>query len=107
MLLAQDNEVGKAQFLTSCGVCHVVNPADGVRQGPPLGGIFGKKAGQYPDFKYSETLKSADWVWNTETLDRWIENAQTAHPGTTMNYRQSDPQKRTLIVNYLKSLSNL
>jgi cytochrome c len=105
MVCAQDLDAGKAQFVTSCGVCHAVDPAAPPRQGPPLGGIFGRKAGQHPGFRYSAPLKAADWVWNEATLDPWVENAQAAHPGTTMNYRQADPDKRARIIAYLKSIS--
>lgn len=95
---------GRAQFLTSCGVCHVVEPGAPPRQGPNLGGVYGRKAGTLPGFKYSAALKDGGWVWDETTLDPWMENAQAMHPGTVMNYRQRDPDKRKLILSYLKTL---
>jgi cytochrome c len=50
-------------------------------------------------------LKTGGWTWDETTLDPWIENAQANHPGTFMNYRQADPAKRQLIIQYLKSLA--
>ncbi len=102
---AEDVEAGKQQFLTSCGVCHSADPGAGARQGPNLFGVYGRKVGSVADFKYSSALKSGDWIWTDATLDPWITNAQEAHPGTFMNYRQSNPEKRKLVIEYLKSLS--
>lgn len=102
---AEDAPEGRAQFVTSCGVCHVVEPGAGPRQGPNLGGIYGRAAGTLPDFKYSAALKDGGWVWDETTLDPWMENAQGVHPGTTMNYRQRDADKRKAILTYLKTLT--
>ena len=43
-------------------------------------------------------------MWTEETLDHWIENAQAYVPGTNMMYRQAKPERRQLIIAYLKSL---
>lgn len=96
---------GKAQFLTSCGVCHAVEPGAPPRQGPNLAGIFGRAAGSVPDFKYSAALGAGGWVWDEATLDPWIENAQAFRPGVNMPYRQRDPDKRKAILDYLKTLT--
>ena len=102
---AQEAEAGKAQFVTSCGVCHTVEPGGAPRQGPGLDGIYGRAAGTVPGFKYSAALKDGGWVWDEATLDPWMENAQAVHPGTTMNYRQKDADKRKAILAYLKTLT--
>lgn len=102
---AEDADPGKQQFNTSCGVCHSVDPNAAVRQGPNLFSVYGRKVGSVPGFSYSNVLKSGDWIWDESTLDPWIANAQEAHPGAFMAYRQADPQKRRLVINYLKSLS--
>jgi cytochrome c len=92
------------QFLTSCGTCHTTAEGAPPRQGPNLHSVYGRRAGTLPDYNYSAVLKSSGWTWDEATLDSWIENAQAAHPGTFMNYRQSDPAKRQLVIQYLKSL---
>jgi cytochrome c len=102
---AVDDSAGGKQFLTSCGTCHTIDPGAPHRQGPNLHAVYGRAAGALPDFAYSETLKAGGWTWTEETLDPWLENAQAAHPGTTMNYRQRDAAKRALIIEYLKSRS--
>jgi len=102
---ALDLEAARQQFLKSCGTCHTLDTGEAPRQGPSLKGLYGRAAGSLPDFKYSETLAAGSWTWTEETLDPWLENAQAAHPGTTMLYRQSDPAKRALIIELLKSLA--
>jgi cytochrome c len=101
-----DLEAAREQFLKSCGTCHTVDPEGGPRQGPNLHGVYGRRVGQSEGFQYSDALSGGDWTWTKETLDPWIENAQKAHPGTIMNYRQRSAEKRALIIAYLKSLSS-
>lgn len=105
--MAQDVDLAKArqQFVSSCGVCHTAEKGAANRQGPNLFDIVGKPAAAKPDFKYSEPLKSSAFVWDEATLDRWIEDAQAARPGTIMAYRQRDPDRRKLVIAYLKTLS--
>lgn len=104
---AQTSEPAAAQkqFVTSCAVCHAVEPAAPPRQGPNLSDRFGKPAGTLTGFAYSESLKTSGFVWDEETLDRWITDSQAMRPGVTMLYRQADPAKRRLIIDYLKTLS--
>ena len=97
------------QFLNSCGVCHTVEPGAEIRLGPNLRTAFGRTAGTLAEFPaYSDTLKKAGaggMVWDEEKLDKWIEGAATYLPGTNMMYAQPDPDKRKLVIAYLKSLS--
>lgn len=95
----------KAQFLSSCGVCHTAEKGGANRQGPNLYDIIGKPAAARDDFKFSEALKSSGFVWDEAMLDRWIEDAAAVRPGTIMAYRQRDAERRRLVIAYLKSLS--
>ena len=105
---ATDLEAAKAQFLKSCGTCHTVDKGAPIRQGPNLGTAFGRKAGSLEEFpRYSSALKKAGadgLVWTEDKLDLWITNAVNLVPGATMPYRQADPDKRKLAIDYLKSL---
>jgi cytochrome c len=101
---ADDLAAAQKQFQTNCGVCHIVDPKGGPRQGPNLAGVYGRKAGILPGYKYSAALANAGFVWDDETLDKWIANAQQFRPGAVMPYHQADPAKRKLVILYLKSL---
>lgn len=99
-----DDDAAKRQFLTSCGVCHTAEPGAPHRQGPNLAGVLGRKAATINGFKYSPVLANSALVWDEATLDRWLEDAQALLPGTTMAYRQHDPDKRKAIIAYLRSV---
>lgn len=101
---AASEDAGRRQFLTSCGTCHTAEAGGRHRQGPNLFGIFGRKSGQIANFKYSDALAGADLVWDEPTLEKWIEDSGAMLPGTNMAYRQRDPEKRRLVIDYLKSL---
>jgi cytochrome c len=101
-----DLAAAQKQFLTSCGTCHIVDPNGGPRQGPNLAGVYRRKAGTYPGFKYSAALANAGFVWDETSLDKWITNAQAFRPGSVMPYHQADPAKRRLVILYLKSLGS-
>ena len=102
---ADDLEAARQQFLTSCGTCHAVEKDAPPRQGPNLFGVFGRKSGTNPVFKYTDALTKAGLTWDEATLERWIEDASSLAPGTVMSYRQANPDKRRLVIQYVKSLS--
>ena len=102
---AQDLEAARKLFVNACGTCHAVEPGGPARQGPNLRGVVGRASASLPDFKYSDALKGAGWVWDETRLDQWLTNSQEALPGTNMLYRQANPDRRQLVIAYLKSLS--
>lgn len=99
---ANQDAGAKSQYVKSCGTCHAAEPGLPHRQGPNLYGVFGRKAASLSDFKYSPALKNSGLTWDEATLEKWIEDAQAMLPGTSMAYRQRDPDKRKLIIDYLK-----
>lgn len=104
---ADDSDPGHAQFVKSCGTCHTVEPNAEIRQGPNLNGVLGRTAGTLAEFpSYSEALKKAGaggLVWSEEKLDKWISDAPGLVPDSNMFYSQPDPDKRKLIIGFLKS----
>lgn len=101
-----DLVAAESQFKKSCGTCHVAVADAGPRQGPNLFGVVGRKAGEVADFKYSEAFAkgSGGIVWDESTLDRWLADPQSVIPGALMLYKQTDPAKRGLVIDYLKTL---
>ena len=63
-----------------CTDCHSLDKND---VGPRHRGVFGRKAASLPDYDYSDPLKSANIVWNEETLDKWLTDPQAVAPGAT------------------------
>jgi cytochrome c len=99
---AGDAARGKDLYETYCTVCHSV---DQNKVGPAHRGVFGRKAGSAPGFKYSAALTSSSLVWNDDTLVRWLTDPEKVIPGQVMGYSVSDAKEREDIAAYLKTLS--
>ena len=99
---AQDAEHGKTIF-KACATCHATDHAN--RVGPGLGEIIGRKAGTVPGFRYSDAMKKSGIVWDTKTLDAYLEAPQKVVPGNRMPYAGlKDPTDRTDLVAYVATL---
>lgn len=100
-----DPAAAEAQFKKSCGTCHVAAADGAPRQGPNLFGVVGRQAGTVAGFKYSPAFAagSGGIVWDEATLDRWLADPQSVIPGAVMPYKQADPDKRRLVIEYLKT----
>ena len=83
----------------ACQDCHSLDKND---VGPRHRGIFGRKAGSLPDYDYSQALKSANIVWNEETLDKWLTDPQAVAPGAKMFFHLDNSQDRADVIAYLK-----
>ena len=102
-LTAGDKAKGEALFGHMCVTCHALTSN---RMGPQLGGVYGRKAGAVPEFNYSSAVKASDVTWNSDTLDKWLSGPSKFVPGARMIFVVSDPQKRSDVIAYLKSLSD-
>jgi cytochrome c len=86
-----------------CTTCHAL--AHNAR-GPKHCGLFGRRAGSVQGFAYSNALLRSNIVWNEKTLDRFLENPQTAVPGTVMGYLGvKDPKQRADVIAFLKKVN--
>lgn len=99
---AQDATGGKRVFETRCIGCHALEQN---RVGPALATVIGRKAGTAPDFNYSDALKKAGHVWDTDKLQAWLINPQAFVPGALMPFRLGEAQERAAVAAYLASLS--
>ena len=71
--------------------------------GPNLYGVFGREAGGHPDYNYSTAVKQADFTWNAERLDHWLENPRTFLKGTKMSFAGiPDATDRRDVIAFLK-----
>ena len=108
--LAQDEvdpEEARLAFNNHCRQCHVTNEGDH-RLGPSLYGVVGREAGSAPGFAYSPAMQNADFVWDEETLDRFIENPEAVVPGNNMKPFSgiASAEERAKIIAYLKAESD-
>lgn len=92
---------GAALFVRNCQTCHLIAKDGGIRVGPPLWDVIGRKAGTVAGFNYSNGLKSSGITWTRETLDQWLAFPKKMVRDTFMVYRQNDPTIRKAIIDYL------
>jgi cytochrome c len=96
-----DSRGGKEVFEKRCSGCHAVDTG---REGPPLRGVVGRKAGTVAGYQYSDALRASGITWNETSLLRWLENPDAMVKGVDMEFRVSKPDERDAVVEYLKSL---
>jgi cytochrome c len=79
---AADAERGKVVFET-CAACHTDKP-DAI--GPSLRGVYGRKAGSLKDFRYSNAMRNANFVWDEANLGAYIKDPQAKVKGNRMPF---------------------
>jgi cytochrome c len=101
---AADAARGAALF-NRCYICHSNTKGASNRMGPNLFGVVGRKAGTFPGYAYSATLKGAGFVWTVPKLDAYLADPQKVVPGNNMPLAGiSDSQQRADIAAYLATL---
>ena len=59
---ASEMSNGERQFMRKCSICHSLDQGASRKAGPTLYGVFGRKAGTLPGYRYSETLLSSQVI---------------------------------------------
>ena len=80
-----DTAAGQAVF-AKCKICHTTEAGGRNLVGPNLHGIFGRKAGELDDYRYSPALKRSGIIWTEGTLDTFIADSQATVPANRMPY---------------------
>lgn len=91
-----------------CRSCHRLSAKAAQLLGPPLGRLFGRRAGSLPQYgRYSAALKSAGFAWTEEKLDAWLQDPNGFLPGNRMSFAgiRSTQDRRDLIA-YLRSVQD-
>jgi cytochrome c len=93
-----------AEVYRACVACHTLDAKDGVRAGPTLAGIFGRKIATLPGYNFSEALKKMNIVWTPDTVSKLFEVGPNAYtPGTKMpEQRIGSPQDRAALMTFLE-----
>lgn len=98
-----------AKVFKKCKACHKVGEGARNGTGPVLNGIWGRTAGSYEGFKYSNVMADAGGgglTWDAETLAGYLENPRKYLKGNRMSFaglrKEGDI---AAILEYLKSVS--
>ena len=98
---ADGDAVRGEKLFEECVACHKLDPA-GESVGPNLHGVFGRKAGEGADFRYSPALKRSGIAWNEQSIDKFIADPQAVVPGNRMPYAGvADAAARADLIAYL------
>jgi cytochrome c len=105
---AQNADNGEDVF-KKCRVCHDVGPDAKNKVGPPLRGIFGRKAGVSDGFNYSDAMREAGvkgLVWSDENIEKYLDNPRGFIPGNKMAFvGVKDNVERKDLMAYLKGVT--
>jgi len=93
---------GKLLFLR-CASCHDISSSPSPKIGPNLKGVYGRKVGSLQGYAYSPALQAQSFIWDDQTLNRWLEKPSAVAPGTAMAF-VGLPEKadREAIIAYLR-----
>lgn len=73
------------------------------KQGPNLGGLFGRTSGTAAGYDYSAANKNRAVTWGEETLYEYLLNPKKYIPGTKMVFAGlKKPEERADLIAYLK-----
>lgn len=101
-----DAQKGEKLYEDNCTQCHTIRPGSN-KKGPQLLGVYMAPSAQLKDYKYSEAMSHANWIWDAKTLDKYIADPEAVLPDTRM---LSDPmpstQDRQDIIAYLSTLGH-
>jgi cytochrome c len=99
---AQAQADAKSLFEKRCGGCHAL---DRDKEGPRLGGVYGRTAGSVDSFQYSDALKKSRLKWTEETLNKWLTDTEKLVPNNDMTFHVDKADERSEIIAYLKQNS--
>jgi cytochrome c len=101
-LAAYEGDPG-AEVFRACVACHTLKADEGVRAGPSLAGLFGRRIATLPGYDFSEALKKLDIVWTPETVSKLFEvGPATYTPGTKMPEQRVGAEDRAALVRFLE-----
>lgn len=98
---AADVARGKQIFAT-CVACHSDKP-DAI--GPTLRGVYGRRSGSVPDFRYSTAMQRANLTWDEANLREYIKDPQARVKGNRMPFGGlTSSEDIDDVIAYLKTL---
>jgi cytochrome c len=93
---------GRQLFEKRCTGCHSL---DSDKEGPRLRGVYGRKAGSVPGFAYSDALRSANFVWDADSLNRWLTSTESVVHDNDMDFSVPKAEERAAIIQFLRESS--
>lgn len=103
--LADGNPDRGRNLFNQCRACHSLEAGKNLI-GPTLHGVFGRKAGTVPRYRYSRAMENAGdkgLVWNAKTLKQYIADPRKMVPFNKMAFPGlKTEQQRDDLIAYLR-----
>lgn len=95
---------GERQFMRKCSICHSLEAGPSRKAGPTLHGVFGRRAGVVPGYRYSPTLDRSAIIWDDTTIDALFDEGPDHYiPGSKMPMQViAAPQDRSDLIAFLR-----
>jgi cytochrome c len=93
-----DYGAGRRVF-AQCRSCHEIEAGAPNRVGPNLHGVFGREIGTAEGFTYSQAVQDANFIWDADQLDHWLQDPQGFLRGNRMAFTgvRDETERRNLI----------
>lgn len=96
-----------AKVFKNCTSCHNAEVGGANGTGPALWNVVGAAPGVHDGFAYSGAMSSADFVWDFEHLDGFLEKPKKYLPGTKMSFAGIRSETdRAAVIEYLRLASD-
>lgn len=98
---------GERQFMRKCSICHALTPGPSRKAGPSLHGVFGRPAGGYPGYTYSQVLTGSGIIWSETTIDALFDLGPDHYvPGSKMPMQRiTGADDRRDLIDYLRRVT--
>ncbi len=96
-----------ARLFRKCARCHSLITDGPQRSGPHFVGLFGRRAGTVPGYKYSAALRDRDFAWTDETIHALFHDSPDVFlPGTKMPVQRiPDDARLAELIDYLREIT--
>jgi cytochrome c len=82
---AEGDPAAGEKVFRKCASCHSAIDAKN-KIGPSLKGVYGRKAGEVADFKYSDAMKASGIVWDDAKLAAYLKDPAGFVKGNKMTF---------------------
>ena len=90
-----------------CAACHSINKGGSNKIGPALWGVIGRKAGSFPDYKYSKAMVAHGKPWTFEEMDGFLTKPKDWIKGTKMSFAGlKNVKERAAVILYMNENSD-